>query len=74
MNVEEALEFANKLVLNRTGKALNDLQRMIFRGAWQGKSFMEIHQNCRDRYGLDRLMRNVGPELHRQYFGDRLDI
>jgi hypothetical protein len=63
MNVEEALEFIDKLVVATTGKALNDLQRAVFRGAWQGKSFTEIHQDCRDRCGLDHLMRNVGSEL-----------
>ncbi len=63
MNVEEALEFIDKLVVAKTGKALNDLQRAVFRGAWQGKSFTEIHQDCRDRCGLDHLMRNVGSEL-----------
>jgi hypothetical protein len=63
MNVEEALELADKLLTVKTGKALNDLQRAVFRGAWHGKSFTEIHRDCRDRCGLDHLMRNVGPEL-----------
>ncbi|MEE3717486.1 AAA-like domain-containing protein [Tumidithrix elongata RA019] len=63
MNVEEALGLVDRLLIAKTGKALNDLQRTVFRGAWQGKSFTEIHQACSDRCGLDHLMRNVGPEL-----------
>lgn len=63
MNVEAAIELADQLILKTTGKPMNDLQRIVFRGAWQGKSFTEIHQECSDRCGLDHLMRNVGPEL-----------
>ncbi|MCU0552757.1 MAG: AAA-like domain-containing protein [Leptolyngbya sp. Prado105] len=63
MDVETAIALADNLILKSTGKPMNDLQRIVFRGAWQGKSFTEIHQDCRDRCGLDHLMRNVGPEL-----------
>jgi hypothetical protein len=63
MDVETAIVLADDLILKSTGKPMNDLQRIVFRGAWQGKSFTEIHQDCRDRCGLDHLMRNVGPEL-----------
>lgn len=63
MDVETAIALADDLILKLSGKPMNDLQRIVFRGAWQGKSFTEIHQDCRDRCGLDHLMRNVGPEL-----------
>lgn len=63
MDVEEAIALADDLILAKTGKPMNDLQRHLFRGSWQGKSFTEIHQECADRCGLDHLMRNVGPEL-----------
>jgi hypothetical protein len=63
MNVDAAIELADQLILRTTGKPMNDLQRIVFRGAWQGKSFTEIHQTCSDRCGLEHLMRNVGPEL-----------
>lgn len=63
MDVESAIALADELILKSSGKSMNDLQRIVFRGAWQGKSFTEIHQECRDRCGLDHLMRNVGPEL-----------
>ncbi|AUB38343.1 WD40 repeat [Nostoc flagelliforme CCNUN1] len=63
MDVEEALTFADGLVSDKESKRLNDLQRDIFRGAWQGKSYKEIHQNCSDRCGVDHIMRNVAPKL-----------
>ncbi|MBW4440849.1 MAG: AAA-like domain-containing protein [Plectolyngbya sp. WJT66-NPBG17] len=63
MDVESAISLADELIFKSSGKSMNDLQRIVFRGAWQGKSFTEIHQDCRDRCGLDHLMRNVGPEL-----------
>ncbi|MGV0023914.1 AAA-like domain-containing protein [Phormidesmis priestleyi] len=63
MDVETAIALADQLLLKKVGKPMNDLQRLVFRGAWQGKSFTEIHQECTERCGLDHLMRNVGPEL-----------
>jgi AAA-like domain len=63
MDVETAIALADQLLLKKAGKPMNDLQRLVFRGAWQGKSFTEIHQECAERCGLDHLMRNVGPEL-----------
>ena len=63
MDVEAAIALADQLISEKTGKSMNDLQRIVFRGAWQGKSFTEIYQDCSDRCGLDHLMRNVGPEL-----------
>ena len=63
MDVEEALTFADGLVSDKESKRLNDLQRDIFRGAWQGKSYKEIHQNCSYRCGVDHIMRNVAPKL-----------
>jgi hypothetical protein len=65
MDVETAIALADQLLLKKAGKPMNDLQRLVFRGAWQGKSFTEIHQECAERCGLDHLMRNVGPELWR---------
>lgn len=63
MDVDAALEFADYLVFAKTGKRLNDLQRAIFRGAWRGKSYKEIHQDCRNRCQFAHLERNVAPKL-----------
>ncbi len=61
MNVEEALKLVEELLAER-GKRLNDVQRAVFRGVWEGKSYKEIRQDCPGRT-LEHLMRNVGPEL-----------
>jgi len=62
MDVEEALSFVDNLLFEQQGERLNDLQRAVFHGSWQGKSFKEIHADYA-RCSLGHLMRNVGPEL-----------
>lgn len=62
MNAEEALRLVEDLIRTQGERPLNDLQRMVFRGSWQGKSYKEIHQDC-GHVTLDHLMRNVGPGL-----------
>ncbi|MGL5065615.1 MAG: AAA-like domain-containing protein [Microcoleus sp.] len=42
MNLEEALEFTDNSVYTKTGKHLNDLERLIFIGTWQGKTYKQI--------------------------------
>lgn len=64
MDAEEALRLVEDLIRVGGKQPLNDLQRTIFRGAWQGKGYKEIHQDC-SHVGLDHLMRNVGPSLWR---------
>ena len=64
MNADEALRLIEERIRASGKKPLNDLQRTIFRGAWIGKDYKEIHQDC-DQVGLDHLMRNVGPRLWR---------
>jgi len=65
MNADEALRFIEDLIRIAQERPLNDLQRSIFRGAWIGKDYKEIHQEC-PQVGLDHLMRNVGPRLWKQ--------
>lgn len=43
MNGREALEFIDRLVFDRTGKYLNDLEREIVVGTWDGKKYEEIY-------------------------------
>ena len=60
MDVESALELADELVFAENEKHLNDLQRQIFRGAWEGKSYPEIAETCfRDA----EYIKDVGYEL-----------
>jgi serine/threonine-protein kinase len=43
MEVEQALEFVDKLIYDDTGKYLNDLERKVFVGSWSGLTYEKIH-------------------------------
>jgi serine/threonine-protein kinase len=43
MDVEEGLEFADKLIDAKTGKHLNDLEREVFLGSWQGHTYEKMY-------------------------------
>ncbi len=43
MNFEEALQFVENLVYTKTGKHLNDLERQVFVGSWQGHTYEHIY-------------------------------
>jgi AAA-like domain/TIR domain len=43
MNEREALEFIDRLMFDRTGKHLSDLEREIVMGTWEGKKYEEIY-------------------------------
>jgi AAA-like domain/TIR domain len=43
MNGREALEFIDRLMFDRTGKHLSDLEREIVMGTWDGKKYEEIY-------------------------------
>jgi serine/threonine-protein kinase len=43
MDVEEGLEFADKLIYSKTGKHLNDLEREVFLGSWQGHTYEKMY-------------------------------
>lgn len=63
MDVNNALAFIEEIVFERAQKQLTDLERAVFRGAWQGKSFQEIHKIECAHVGLEYLMKHVGPKL-----------
>ncbi len=42
MDIQEVLKVADDLVFNHTGKHLDDLQKTILEGVWQGKKYSEI--------------------------------
>jgi hypothetical protein len=43
MNFQEALEFIDNSVYTKTGKHLNDLERRVFIGTWQGQTYEQIY-------------------------------
>lgn len=58
MNVQAALEFADRLIYEQTGKHLNDLERTVFVGSWEGQTYDEIYP--------------TNPEYVEKYVGYRL--
>ncbi len=58
MNVEEALNFAENLISEKTGKYLNDLEREVFSGSFQGQTYEEIYP-----LNPEYVERNVGYKL-----------
>lgn len=63
MDVDKALAFVEKLVFDKTQERMTDLQRAVFRGAWLGRSYQEIHRKDCAHIGLDYVMKHVGPKL-----------
>lgn len=58
MDCKEALEFADNLIYASTGKHLNDLEREVFTGSWQGQTYEEIYP--------------INPEYVEKYVGYKL--
>ncbi|MEB3191908.1 MAG: NB-ARC domain-containing protein [Snowella sp.] len=44
MNVNEVLQFMDRLVLERTGKHLDDVQRAVIEGTWQKQTYRDMAQ------------------------------
>jgi hypothetical protein len=60
MDVNEALQFANRVVFERTGKHLDDLQRAVVEGTWQRQTYDDIAQKC---HVTKNHVSDVGAEL-----------
>jgi hypothetical protein len=60
---EDALQFVETLLIQNGKKQLNDVQRVVFRGAWQGKTYKEIRQDNNLSQTLNHISRNIGHEL-----------
>lgn len=46
MTVTEVLQLADELVLAQTGKHLDDIQKALVKGVWQGYTYEQIGQKC----------------------------
>lgn len=62
MNAEEALRFIEDLLFQQ-GRRLTDLQRLVFLGTWNGRSYKSIYSECKHRCSLEHLKQNVGYQL-----------
>jgi serine/threonine-protein kinase len=43
MDIKEALEIVDRLLYDQSGKYLNDLEREVFVGSWNGQTYEEIY-------------------------------
>lgn len=62
MMITEVLQFADRLVFDETGKHLDDIQKAVVKGVWQGESYEEIAQEC---HRSESRVRDVGYKLWR---------
>jgi AAA+ ATPase superfamily predicted ATPase len=64
MNIEEALYFVEKLVIEERGKGMSDLERAIVKGSWLGQTYSEIAEAYYSKpKPSDHIARNVAPKL-----------
>ena len=60
MDVQEVLNWTDRLVFEKTGRHLDSLQRAVLEGTWQRQKYPEIAKNC--KRGHDRI-KQVAREL-----------
>ncbi|MEG4445758.1 NB-ARC domain-containing protein [Microcoleus sp. AT9_B5] len=60
MNVNEVLQFVDQLVVERTGKHLDDVQRAVVEGTWERQTYNDIAQKC---HVTKNHIGDVGAEL-----------
>jgi len=60
MNVNQLLQFVDRLVVERTGKHLDDVQRAVVEGTWERQTYDDIAQKC---YVTKNHVGDVGAEL-----------
>jgi hypothetical protein len=58
MDTEEALEIADRLIYAKIGKHLNDLEREVFSGSWQGQTYEKMYP-----LNPEYVEKNVGYKL-----------
>jgi len=60
MNVSQLLQFVDRLVVERTGKHLDDVQRAVVEGTWERQAYDDIAQKC---HVTKNHVGDVGAEL-----------
>ncbi|HBK21588.1 MAG TPA: ATPase domain-containing protein, partial [Planktothrix sp. UBA10369] len=46
MTITEVLQLVDQLVLKKTGEHLDDLEKAVVQGLWQGKTYNQIADEC----------------------------
>ena len=60
MNVNEVLQFVDRLVMEKTGKGLDDLQKAVIEGTWQRQTYGNIAQ---EHHATKNHVGDVGYQL-----------
>ena len=60
MNVNEVLQFVDRLVVEKTGKGLDDLQKAVIEGTWQRQTYGNIAQ---EHHATKNHVGDVGYQL-----------
>lgn len=63
LSANEALSFVDTLIQEKRRKQLRDVQRAVFRGSWEGKSYDEIREHYKLSQSADSLKRDIGYKL-----------
>ncbi len=73
MTITEMLQVADQLVFSQTGKHLDDLQKKVIKGVWQGHTYDKIGDECNRSEGR---VRDIGYKLWdvlSQELGEEID-
>ena len=60
MDVEEVLRFADEMVFAKTGEHLDDMQKAILLGVWEGQKYSQIAEAS---YCSEGHIRNIASKL-----------
>ena len=61
MNLERVLQEIDKKVFSQTNRHLKEVESIVLRGAWQGKTYEQMEETC--KYSLSYLKQAAGPRL-----------
>jgi len=73
MTITEVLQFVDRLVEKETGEHLDDLQKEVIQGIWQGKTYKEISENISNGYNenyIGDVSRQLFKTLSKQLGGE----
>ncbi|WP_254174168.1 NB-ARC domain-containing protein [Planktothrix pseudagardhii] len=82
MDIQEVLKIADHLVFNHTGKHLDDRQKTVLEGVWEGKKYTDIADNihCSEGYVRDtasdlwKILSNLsGEDVNKSNFRSALE-
>ncbi|MEM7592240.1 MAG: NB-ARC domain-containing protein [Cyanobacteria bacterium P01_A01_bin.83] len=61
MNLETVVKIVNELVLAQANRQLKEVEKLIIQGAWEGKTYNQIAENC--QYSLGYIKQAAAPRL-----------